>query len=404
MGGAQRVAYSTYLNAIESGYEATFVASSFGSPIEGTGLMEPLKGRPNEILWDTPPFDYFKMVVRDVTQLEKSLFKLIDERKPDVLHFHHYIRFGINIYKIIKEKYNIPIILTLHEFCGICYALGQMYTPSEELCYESSYRACNRCYPEHSVKKFTSRKSRLFKMFEFVDHFISPSYFLKDRYVQWGLDEKRISVFENILSSTVTKHISKKKIPRKKDSIIKFSFFAQANPNKGLNVLLKSFDYLSNEYLPKIKLTIYGSSSHIDNKYYEEMLHKYTEKYKKYLVHYGAYKNHDVVELMRSNDWLIIPSLWWENSPVVIQEAIVSGVPVLCSDIGGMKEKVQLGIDGLHFKVKNSKDLALKIMNIIDGDVELKLSNSDVYLASNQKVKHKHLELYKNVVKNRSRI
>jgi glycosyltransferase involved in cell wall biosynthesis len=60
---------------------------------------------------------------------------------------------------------------------------------------------------------------------------------------------------------------------------------------------------------------------------------------------------------MRNIDWVIMPSTWWENSPVVIQESYLHGRPVICSDIGGMAEKVRDGQTGLHFRVGCVEDL-----------------------------------------------
>ena len=61
---------------------------------------------------------------------------------------------------------------------------------------------------------------------------------------------------------------------------------------------------------------------------------------------------------MREVDWTIVPSTWWENAPVVIQEAFHHGRPIIASDIGGMAEKVRDGIDGLHFHAGNPESLA----------------------------------------------
>ena len=58
----------------------------------------------------------------------------------------------------------------------------------------------------------------------------------------------------------------------------------------------------------------------------------------------------DLPRLMAEVDWVVVPSLWWENSPLVIQEAFLHGRPVICSDIGGMAEKVTDGVNGLHFR------------------------------------------------------
>ena len=61
---------------------------------------------------------------------------------------------------------------------------------------------------------------------------------------------------------------------------------------------------------------------------------------------------------MGACDWVVVPSIWWENSPLVIQEAFARGRPVICSDVGGMAEKVADGVDGLHFERGNPASLA----------------------------------------------
>ena len=61
---------------------------------------------------------------------------------------------------------------------------------------------------------------------------------------------------------------------------------------------------------------------------------------------------------MSEIDWVLVPSVWWENSPLVIQEAFQHGRPVICSDIGGMAEQVRNGVDGLHFRVGDPASLA----------------------------------------------
>jgi glycosyltransferase involved in cell wall biosynthesis len=61
---------------------------------------------------------------------------------------------------------------------------------------------------------------------------------------------------------------------------------------------------------------------------------------------------------MRSVHAVLVPSVWWENSPLVIQEAFLNRRPVICSDIGGMAEKVRDGLDGFHFQAGSPFALA----------------------------------------------
>ena len=72
----------------------------------------------------------------------------------------------------------------------------------------------------------------------------------------------------------------------------------------------------------------------------------------------GSYNRSQLAKLMARIDWVVVPSIWWENSPLVIQEAFLHGRPVICSDIGGMAEKVTDGVDGLHFRRGDAEHLA----------------------------------------------
>jgi glycosyltransferase involved in cell wall biosynthesis len=82
----------------------------------------------------------------------------------------------------------------------------------------------------------------------------------------------------------------------------------------------------------------------------------------------GPYDNADVRNLMAACDYVLIPSTWWENSPVVIQEAYAAGRPVICTGIGGMAEKVPNRRSGLHFRINDATDLA-RVMGEAADDV-----------------------------------
>ena len=76
-----------------------------------------------------------------------------------------------------------------------------------------------------------------------------------------------------------------------------------------------------------------------------------------FVSHAGAYDNKDVFSLMAQCHYVLVPSAWWENSPLVIQEAFAAGRPVICTGIGGMAEKVRDGVDGFHVRRNDPADL-----------------------------------------------
>src|SRR5947208_14968485 len=70
--------------------------------------------------------------------------------------------------------------------------------------------------------------------------------------------------------------------------------------------------------------------------------------------------------LFRSSiDVLVVPSIWPENSPLVIQEAFLAGAPVVASRIGGIPDAVDEGRNGLLFRAGDSQDLARTLTRLL---------------------------------------
>ena len=72
----------------------------------------------------------------------------------------------------------------------------------------------------------------------------------------------------------------------------------------------------------------------------------------------GALTREAVARELGASDLVVVPSLWYENSPLVILEARAVGTPLLVSDQGGMAELVEVGRTGWHFKMGDVGDLA----------------------------------------------
>jgi glycosyltransferase involved in cell wall biosynthesis len=97
-------------------------------------------------------------------------------------------------------------------------------------------------------------------------------------------------------------------------------------------------------------------------------------------------------------DAVLIPSIWWENSPVVIQEALRARMPVICSDIGGMAEKVRDGIDGFHFPVGHSMALAALLKRLAgDRQVLTSIARTMQMPATTEQATEAHLALFRRL-------
>ena len=141
-----------------------------------------------------------------------------------------------------------------------------------------------------------------------------------------------------------------------------FAFFGQLNPYKGADVLMDAAAALmemleGEEGAPRPHIVIYGTTGNQSDEFKAKLAER-LEELKGVVEYRGAYSRHEVIELMSSTGWVLVPSTWWENSPVVIEEAFLAGRPVICADIGGMAEKVENEVNGLHFRARDPHDLA----------------------------------------------
>ena len=106
------------------------------------------------------------------------------------------------------------------------------------------------------------------------------------------------------------------------------------------------------------------------------------------IVFKGEYDNKDIIkEVFEKTDAIVVPSIWGENSPLVIHEAQACHIPVITADFGGMKEYVQYQVNGLLFEHRNPKDLATKLQWAVNHPKEMRQFGERGYLyAENGKV------------------
>ncbi|MCB2013827.1 MAG: glycosyltransferase family 4 protein [Sphingobium sp.] len=362
-GGAEIAAFQLYEELLQrDGVKAWFLACAPGKiqPKDGVVLSQPF-GEGSYLYGSNAghAFDHFNFSNPD-DRFPEVLAELLMDIQPDVVHLHHYTNFGVEtLYTIRRTLPDAKIVMTLHEYLAICNHFGQMVKrPSFRLCEQSGPRECNQCFPERSPQDFFMRELFLKRFFRLVDQFISPSHFLSERYAQWGIDADRIAVIENGVPDLERRGTLP--YPDTDDGLV-FGFFGQISRLKGINVLFDAAAELVDE--KDIRIEIHGDYSSQP----EEFQREFQERLKDAppnLVYMGPYDNRHVDRLMQSVHAVLVPSIWWENSPLVIQEAFANRRPLICSDIGGMAEKIRDGIDGFHFQAGNGRSLAAVLKKI----------------------------------------
>lgn len=400
IGGAEAASHNLFsgLNR-QPGVEAYFLARVTQPlvPHRQTPLMSLRQGARETFLW-TEDYDEVFLSNRSMNDLSGAFRRYLLEIKPEIVHFHHFIGLGVEaLWEVRRTLPDAMIAVTFHEFLPICLHHGQMVkNQNKRLCRRATPADCHACFPERSPAQLFERELFIKSHLEIADAFISPSRFLIDRYVEWGLPREKFALLENGIGMAEPAPV-RALPPGGRRS--RFGFFGQITEFKGLHILLDAVGRVSEKsWGDDAALCIFGGNLENQPAAFRQSFDALMAAAGRRAKFYGSYGADDMPDLMRQVDWVVVPSIWWENSPLVIQESFRHGRPLLVSDIGGMKEKIADGVNGLQFRVGSAEDLADKITLLLeDPSVWERLRAGVPQPIDQNEAARQHLEFYRQL-------
>jgi len=180
-----------------------------------------------------------------------------------------------------------------------------------------------------------------------VDFFIAPSDFLRNKVIEFGINGGKIFHIPTFVDS--------REYSPQYNGDNYLVYFGRVSQEKGLSTLVEAI-----KAVRASKLLIIGEGE------LKNSLEGYTSQKSisdiKFLGHLSSERLKSVV---RSSRFVVLPSEWYENCPASILEAFALGKPVIGSNIGGIPELIEDGVDGLLFEPGNSEELSEKIAYLI---------------------------------------
>ncbi|MGH6841249.1 MAG: glycosyltransferase, partial [Methylocella sp.] len=140
---------------------------------------------------------------------------------------------------------------------------------------------------------------------------------------------------------------------------VKLGFIGQLTPHKGAHLLVEAFRASGRGNL---SLTVFGPQDQ-DLAYYAKLRRQAEGLEIKFL---GILPRAELAAAFGALDYLVIPSTWYENSPLILLQALATHTPVIVADVSGMTEFVENGVNGFHFSRGNIGSLTGILRRIAD--------------------------------------
>ena len=329
------------------------------------------------------------------TEVDEAFAKVLNQVKPDIVHVGHLNHLSTSLIFEIAKK-NIPIVYTLHDYWLMC-PRGQFIqrnSPQNEelwaLCDGQNNQKCaERCYAgyfsgaaneisldvAHWVDWVSRRMTHIQEVVQYIACFIAPSRYLYNRYIKefrlpqnkviyldYGFDLQRLQNRQRVSNEPFT-----------------FGYIGTHIPAKGIQDLILAFSLLKGES----QLRIWGRPNAQNTNGLRAIISRLPLEIQKRIEWLPEYRNEHIInDVFNHVDCIVVPSIWVENSPLVIHEALQVRVPVITADVGGMAEYVHHEQNGLLFKHRHVPSFAYQMQRLADDPKLASHLGSQGYLQS----------------------
>ncbi|MBI2841640.1 MAG: glycosyltransferase [Acidobacteria bacterium] len=331
--------------------------------------------------------------------------QLLDELRPDVIHFQHLLNLSTGMIGVARKR-GIPTVFTLHDYWLTCPTGGQRFRDGTTICADLDLNACSECFQKSDfwasgierrvfslaqklgpaaasgiykglnaarihapaiakaavamqdserpslVPQLARRLDTIREAAQQVSLFVTPSQFARDLFIDFGIPAEKIVCLPNGHAPFGTSI-------HRPSTVFRAGFIGTIARHKGVHVLIEALRHLPSE---AFEVRIFGETTIFPD--YVQELERAAEGLPVRFM--GKVENTAVADAFAELDVLVVPSIWWENSPLTIHEAFMAHLPVVAAAIGGLPELVRPGTNGLLFTPGSAVDLAEKLMTLRD--------------------------------------
>lgn len=346
--------------------------------------------------------EFYNAAIRDY------FASVVAEYAPDLVHIFHAQNLSSSIIDESAER-GIPVVVSATDFWFICPVV-QLKRPDGSICRGPTQfaRNCLTCYTPAlfpPAEEFQAAIGKKFPTFKDLEHWPKPlstfavdmaytaykttklpgavsatmarpavlraaanrtsaitvpTKLMRDLFVENGIEPTRIHhVPFGIDTAPLEAFQTKTQSDR-----TRIGFIGTLFEHKGVDILIKAFLDLPSDV--KAQLQIYGDSQQFpDYAAGLKQLASNSSVNSPKIKFEGTFPNAELGRVLSNLDVLVVPSRWYENTPLVIQSSLASKTPVVATNLGGMSELIKHNVNGLLFNMNDSASLKAQLLRLI---------------------------------------
>ena len=291
-----------------------------------------------------------EQIIRPIAsgEVKRKFRSLLDHFKPDVLHCHNIHSQLSPVIVELAAQSGIPVVWTLHDLKLLCPRYDCWRNEQScELCFNKKwhavrYRCLKNSLPASLIAYLEAKKWNREKMSRFTTRFLSPSEFLRQKFIKGGFNADQITTINNFITSDEFNEVGEEK-----ENYI--CYVGRLSKEKGVETLLRA-----SAELPQYHLKIVGTGP---------LYNSFVEKYNHPHIEFCGYKKiAEVKDILSGAVFSVMPSECYENNPLAVIESLYLGTPVLGANIGGIPELIAEEKNGFLFESGDKENLKEKIV------------------------------------------
>jgi glycosyltransferase involved in cell wall biosynthesis len=386
VGGAELVAHQIARQMVQLGHDvAVFAGDLDDSRDHYTMMSDTLDGvRIHRVATRSADYDHraINYVHSDVDTLFTAILR---EFKPAVVYAHNLVGLSVRLLIAAAES-GARVFVTLHDFWGFCLR-NTLMLENGMPCRDRT--ACAGCLGDTPDTGWALRVRRdmMALAFDHVTGFVAPSRYLADAYLTAGFPQDRMIVVPNGIDIAPFAEAQTRR-PADGNGVVVLLYAGHFGTHKGLQVLLRALSLMRKQ--DTVRLDLVGDGPDFTG------LHALVQRLglAAQVRFRGKIQPSAMPSVYAACDLFVLPSIWPENQPVCLMEAMACAKPVVASRIGGIPDMITDDVEGVLIPPNDPQALADALDRLVAAPkLRLRMGQSGQARVQNYGYSHQALAL-----------